>query len=372
MPTTAARSEARIVLAGSAGPASGVFYDHCQRGEQGDRHVCTHKWVSKAAGGDEDAPWISPSAVEAARSAMSPSRFAAEYLADFALTGDLWISRAQLERVLVDRPVYSLAALDGPARISLGIDWGRRIDRSAAVAIARVPGESRFAVVCAHREPADTPGDHLIRSICDSPAHYGYVTAEHNGLGVGYCEALVPALRRRDTMRGGGIRRSVLVDVQKFERRMDERQKRKPVSVWERARPKPFITDKRFQDVSAQSKMATYSALRILLDREQLVIPREAETLIRELLLLSVELTQSGHERIEASSGHDDLADALGHALVPSKKDGRWRMLVNDLAQLHAPAPEFDVSDDPGAYQSLVGSHVTSFKHNQRRRSRAA
>ena len=118
--------------------------------------------------------------------------------------------------------------------------------------------------------------------------------------------------------------------------------------------------------------MAAYSAARILIDREALLIPRAAEDLIRELLLLRVSLTPSGTDRIEAAgSGHDDLADALTLALGPYQRDGRWRCRLADLADRRAPAPDFDCDGDPGAFQSVAGPEVTTSNRSQARADQA-
>ena len=79
----------------------------------------------------------------------------------------------------------------------------------------------------------------------------------------------------------------------------------------------PLITRKVPIHTTAELKAAAYSTLRLLVDRQRLLIPASAEDLLRELLMLRVDLSPSGTERIEASSGHDDLADALMLALGP-------------------------------------------------------
>ena len=59
-------------------------------------------------------------------------------------------------------------------------------------------------------------------------------------------------------------------------------------------------------------KAATFGALRLLIESQRLLIPAGAGELYRELLMLGVELTASGSERIEARVGHDDLAERAG------------------------------------------------------------
>ena len=101
------------------------------------------------------------------------------------------------------------------------------------------------------------------------------------------------------------------------------------------------MTSKLAVFTDARMKAAVYSSLRLLLDRGALLIPRDAEDLIRELLLLRVEVTQSGSEKIEASSGHDDEADALAFSLRPYRdRDGRWHTLIADLADREGTCPE--------------------------------
>ena len=61
-PTTAARPDARIVMASSATTAAGAFYDHVMLGRQGAEHVRAFAWSLS------DAPWISATVIEAALS----------------------------------------------------------------------------------------------------------------------------------------------------------------------------------------------------------------------------------------------------------------------------------------------------------------
>jgi len=49
LPTTAARPDARVVLASSANLASGSYFDFAMKGEQGDEHIRTFRWGLKDA-----------------------------------------------------------------------------------------------------------------------------------------------------------------------------------------------------------------------------------------------------------------------------------------------------------------------------------
>jgi hypothetical protein len=98
-------------------------------------------------------------------------------------------------------------------------------------------------------------------------------------------------------------------------------------------------------------KSAVYSALRLFIDGQRIVIPEGATELIRELLLLRVSLGPTGNERIEAAAGgHDDLADALAFSLGPYKdRDGHWRTHAGTLLdpRRERPAPSLTADDLP-------------------------
>jgi hypothetical protein len=152
-------------------------------------------------------------------------------------------------------------------------------------------------------------------------------------------------MRERPLEAGGGERAPTAAwDVQVFEEMMDRRAERRRRGI-EVPTPEPaperFTTQKIALHTSSASKAATFSALRLLVDQERIVLPASAEELRRELLLLRVDLSPSGLERIEASSGDDDLADALAMSLGPYRdRAGRWRTALADLADPKRPLPE--------------------------------
>ena len=81
-----------------------------------------------------------------------------------------------------------------------------------------------------------------------------------------------------------------------------------------------------------------FSGLRMMVDAGTLLIPRAAEELVREMLLLRVDLSPTGQERIAAASGFDDCADSLALALGPFKdRHGRWRVHLPNLARRDLP-----------------------------------
>lgn len=336
-PTTAARPEARIVLASSATVASGAFYDHVKLGESGIPHVRTVRWALK------DATWISPTAVAVMRASMSETRFRAEMEGVFASGADSLFTRAILDAATADYPVTALADLHGPARVLGGIDWGATTDRSASVAIGRLPVEGDrqvFGVVMAQRWAAGYPLTDVIAELAACPAHWRVLTMERNGLGEPCCQHLTKRLRERPATEGGAPARAyTLVDD----------------SPWGSAPAAPSVWDKPKQGfraklnplhVSAEMKAATYSSLRLLIDGGQLVLPASATELLRELQLLRVDLSPSGTEKIEASSGHDDMADALALAMAPYRDASRrWRTVLADLADPRRKLPASDPFD---------------------------
>lgn len=352
LPTTAARPDARVVMAGSANVASGAFYDHVVRGDAGTEHVRTHRWRLT------DCWWISPSAIAAARDSMTPSRFAAEYEGEFSSQADALFTRAALDRATVDYLPWSLAELRGPARMLAGTDWGATVDRSAVVALGRlaVLGEPVFAVACAHAWRAGTPLDAVIGELAATPAAFAQISTERNGMGEPCSQALARAWRKRPAEQGGARAPSRYMLLEEgggapdFEEQL-QRHAQAQRAAFNRARmghAEPFHTRIVGVQTTAALKAATYSRLRMLVDAGRLVFPAAAEDLRRELLLLRVELTPTGTERIEASSGHDDLPDALMLAAGPYQdRDRRWRSVLGDLAEPDARLPAITSHEPP-------------------------
>lgn len=350
LPTTAARPDARIVLASSASVASGSFYDFAVRGERGSEHVVTHRWSL------EDATWISPSAVAAARDSMTPQRFGAEFLGVFASGADSLFTREALERATVDYLPESLHSLRGPARLLGGIDWGARRDRSALIAVGRlaVAGGAVFAVAAAHAWPAGHSLVDVVSEIAGLRAHFHRLSVERTGLGEGPAQLLARAWARREAGQGGGRPSGGHIVVQEGAGAPDlEEQLRRRRREARRA-PAGFHTQMCAIDTSAQLKAASYGALRMAVERGVLLIPSSATELRRELLLLRVTFGERGSEHIHAASGHDDLSDALMLATGPYRaRDGRWRTVLGDLTSPGVVHPDPPPLLAPGGTVSL-------------------
>lgn len=335
IPTLAAREATggRIVMADVAGPASGAFYDHATRGLAGDEFVQAYTWTLK------DCPWISPSFLAAARESMSALRFAAEFECTFAGQSDALLTREMLQRVTRDFRPWGLQEPAGAARLFGGVDWGQTTDASTFCAVGRLPqaGEAVFGVMVAHAWPAGTPlmGDSGVTAqIAGSSLPIDWLTVETNGLGGPCAQELWLRIGQREARLGGAsdggavlLQGAALDDFWlhgQFPGRLGGGRQRGG-----------FATFKRALHSSSASKAAMYGALRGLIEREQLLIPAAAEDLWRELLMLRIDLTSSGAERIEARAGHDDLTDALGMALGPYKnaRSGEWHCRVFDEAR---------------------------------------
>jgi hypothetical protein len=296
-PTTAARPDARIVMASSATAASGAFYDHVALGRQGSEHVEAFAWdLTQAA-------WIAASVIAAARESMTPTRFAAEYEGVFASGADALFPRALLERATAPYRMPELDALGEHAGLA-GTDWGVTTDRSAIVVVSRAHRpEGMFVIAAAHAwrsgEALDAAEDAseqgVVGQIAALPADFEQVTMEVNGVGYPLAQALARRIRAR------------------------------------RERKRPEIV---FIHTTAEMKGATYGALRMFMEQGRLALPESATELLRELLLLRVTLTQTGGEKIEAGIGHDDLADALMLASGPYQDSkGAWCSRLGDAIE---------------------------------------
>jgi hypothetical protein len=354
IPTTAARPDARIVLASSATTASGAFYDHAKLGEAGSEYVETFRWSLT------DCPWISASSIEAARESMSELRFAAEYEGVFAGSSDALFPRHVLDRATVDYAPDALEEMLGPSRTLAGVDWGAVRDRSALVAIGRLPlADSRrvFAVRCAKRWPEGHLLHKVVEEIARSEGEFARISAEANGIGAPLVQQLFAALYRRPFDRGGGARApvvwAVVEDVPKLPWEAPGERLKAPRR---RERGAGYVTDKRAVHTTAALKAACYSSLRLRIDRGELILPADAQDLIRELLMLRVDLTASGTERIEATSGSfDDLPDALLMASQPYRYHGEWKTWLDRLCDPATRLPEPPIPPAVFAQECVAG-----------------
>lgn len=133
IPTTAARPDARVVMASQAGDTAGAFYGFC---ESESESIEVSRWPLEAC------HWIPPEFIEQARETLPPAVFAREFLCIFGGTDEetliprQWIEEAQ-RRTLEPGPVV------------FGVDLAAGGDESVCIRLAR--GVAR--VVWSNREP---------------------------------------------------------------------------------------------------------------------------------------------------------------------------------------------------------------------------
>jgi hypothetical protein len=124
IPTTAARPDARIVLASSPGPPEGAFYDYAQSATAGVHVVY---WALA------DATWIAPEVIEQAREQLPTAAFEREYEGQFAdvvaeerVIDREWIVQAQQRTLEPGRPLYGVdvARHGGDETVIVGVRGG--------------------------------------------------------------------------------------------------------------------------------------------------------------------------------------------------------------------------------------------------------
>jgi hypothetical protein len=124
-PTTAARPDARIVLAGSPGAAEGAFYAFAEQGETGSEHVETFRWSLR------DATWITAEVVAAAREQLAPAQFEREFEGRFA---DVGLEERVIEREWIDEA--RRRTLEPTETVLYGVDVARHGgDETVAIAL---------------------------------------------------------------------------------------------------------------------------------------------------------------------------------------------------------------------------------------------
>lgn len=125
LPTTAARPDARVVLASSPWATAGAFYRYATADTPG---VVTFQWAL------QNADWITPAVVEHARATLPPLRFAAEYEGRFVGREDAYFDPDTILAAVAPYAPLPPDAARGEA-VVLGLDHGRAYDRHAIVAV---------------------------------------------------------------------------------------------------------------------------------------------------------------------------------------------------------------------------------------------
>ncbi|WAL67130.1 terminase family protein [Amycolatopsis cynarae] len=269
LPTTAARPKAKIILASSPWGDAGPFFQLAMQGlDHANPHIKTFRW--KLA----DAHWIAPEVVEAARAAMSPLRFRAEYEGEFITSGDAYFSQEDLLACVADFPLRRTGERMPAA---CGLDWGRRQD-AHAVALAGLLddfGVNGMPVV-------------ILPWVETSRRRYGQQVAEVESLSKSW------SLSVRTETNGVGAFPS-----EELGRRLGGLVRVKHASS------------------TQVSKEDAYGRVQILLAERQLVLPNHME-LLKQLGGITASPTASGGLKIGArvESLHDDLPDAMSLAVA--------------------------------------------------------
>lgn len=266
LPTTAARPDARIVWASSPWADSGPFWAAAMRGAVEGGQVRTFRW--KLA----DAPWISRAHVEEMRERLSPLRFRAEYEGEFVGSADAFLPAHELRAAIAPYTAQAGGSVTG------GCDWGRAYDKHAVVLTGVVQDggiNGQPIVFLPHLEQSNRPYGQQVTKVVALAGRFDLqvVTSETNGVGAYPTEELEERLGRRVEVR-------------------------------------PLASTQR-------SKEDAYGRLRMLLSRNQLVLPDDVD-LLRQLGGLIARSTDRGGLSIGAATDatHDDLPDALSLALL--------------------------------------------------------
>lgn len=307
------------MLCGTAGVPIGRFFDAVSAGlDHSSPYVRSFVWKLK------DAKWISKDAIESARMLLPPTQFEAEYEGKWASSADSMFPLELLRRQSVDVEVPDLASLTGPAALLGGVDWGATTDRSAVMAIARIPLskwnasiDPSYPMFLAWPLRHFAPGTQLSACVdeivaCEAP--WFSLTVETVGLGQMPAQEVARRVRRRvDGRQSAAGGDWAWLDV-------------------EAATVTPVHT-------SADHKTAAYGTLRALLERGQLLLANDGD-LQRELASLRVELRANGVSLNAAGGAHDDLADALALAALPYRShNGAMRVRLADFAGDALPEP---------------------------------
>lgn len=323
LPTTAARPNAKVVLASTPWAMEGAFYRFFLQGrDESVEHTRSYQW--KLA----DAPWITEEVVEQYRATLPPLRFRAEFEGEFVGATDALFPLRDLMDAIAS---YRLL---GPAdarreEITVGVDWGRAFDRHAIVAVGVLEdyGVNDHPVLfLPYLHTSQVPYSEMVtlvaslnggrkRSIYFDPFYSLPARPEVMASGWTLHETAATVLtpqQKERASRGFTVKAYVTemngvgaMPSEELARRLG---RQRVVGVHS----------------SQRSKEDAFSRLRALLSDRRLVLPDHIE-LIRQLQGLTVTPTRSGGLTIEASDPnvHDDLADALALAVSAVPHDTR-------------------------------------------------
>lgn len=328
----------RILLCGTPWGGPELFFRRAfDAGRQGDPEHSSYHWTYKAN------PRLDHAYLERERDRTSPSEYAAEVLGEWSDEAGALFPRELLDAQTADLELPTLAQLRGPARGYAGVDFGVSFDRSAVAVFYRLPisqlndGDGGpvlpvFTVV-PHVWPVKTPLHQVVAEVAAAADGLRLVIPESSGVGAMPVQELARALR---------------------ERRGIDRRTRLPREGGPQIHP---------MATTNATKTAGYGLLLGLLERGQLVLPRDP-TLLRELAGLRFEQGERGFTRIEADTPaqHDDVADACYLATgVYKPRYSRHLTAALRLRAVEETRDAWGVAELAGAPTVSTGAGLTVF-----------
>jgi Terminase large subunit, T4likevirus-type, N-terminal len=297
---------ARIVLTGTPWGGPELFFRRAfDAGNDGDPEHASFHWTYEAN------PLLDHAYLERERERTAPAEYAAEVLGEWSSAEGSLFPRSLLERQVADLELPALKTLRPHAMPFVGLDWGVSFDRSAAIAIYRLPIEQlnrdlqempRFVAI-PRIWPRSTPLSDVWQEVAGIPVRFAALSSETNGVGAGPSQEIRRLLKER----------------------------RRSPKGWN-----PVHT-------TNEIKTAAYGAALQLLETSQLVLPRDPD-LLRQLAGLRFEHGERGFTRISAESAavHDDVADALAISMCPYRHPSANRRVVLELLRYAKPGALLD------------------------------
>ncbi len=296
----------RILLTGTPwGSAEHFFRTAFKAGVDGDSDYESFHWTYLAN------PNLDRQYLERQRERIAPAEYAAEVLGEWSDAAGSLFNRELLNAQTADIIVPAMSALEG--RPLIGFDHGVSFDRSALAVVYRLPDNGlnphdwlpRF-IALPYSWPQATALSETVKDVAAIPARAWTLTTETNGVGAMPSQEIGRLLRERN---------------------------REP-HHWN------------FCATTAAKKTAGYGTVLSLLERGQLILPRDPG-LLRQLAGLRFEHGERGFTRIGAEDAavHDDLADALMLATAPHVPHGQGRVQTHllQLASPRAAPPDADL-----------------------------
>lgn len=308
-PTTAARPDARIVLASSPWATDGAFYRLHLDGGGASEHVRTFRWSMR------DAPWVSEAMIETLRASLPPARFAAEVEGEFVGAADAFFSPFDLRACVADYHLLDPGSAEGGS-VVVGLDWGRAFDRHAVATLGVLddhganPEPVLFVPWCETSNRTYTEQVEVVvgmarpRRVAQRRSWFGESRPVHhmpNGLTIHETGRTIT----RSTPSVYGFEVETVVAEMNGVGAM-------PTETIGRRMPSVRVEG---VHTSMASKEDAYGRLRALIADRRLVLPDDPE-LLRQLAGMRYQARPSGGLSIHAADPnvHDDLADALSLA----------------------------------------------------------